>query len=844
MQNCTAVDEALCKKADLETPCFVLRLLPQLMELVRSSRRLPVGEEHAIRRGSREFLLASRELEQRSASVAHQALRFLDPTAHQESKPEDIANFNLVIDSIDSVLEGVDACLRDALEPPGVTAAGDNNGGVAATASEPGTALNSDSGNGGSQNNLGKSSMPKPQVRWRQLIDNDRTMFVPRILVKHNQRVPLPPRLVEAQCQAGLRTGGGGAMASAGVSQGREETSSALEAHLGALGVVRNGMSAELPHPYEEELNALSWADEFFQTRKAEHYGRMEDTPLVLVRTEQELRSMIQEIQATCVGKELAVDVEHHDFRSYRGFVCLVQLSTRQKDFIVDPFDIFPQMHLLNEVFTDPRIVKVLHGADRDVLWLQRDFSVYIVNMFDTGLATRTLRLQGGFSLANLVSHFCGVKLDKKYQTADWRERPLSREMLHYARCDTHYLLYCYDCLKNALLAPGASVAPASAEAGELHATDEGLQALNVTLERSTSLCRLQHLESPFDASNQAMRICERFSSKQRPPEPRQFAALRNLLSWRDRLARSLDESWNFISPDACLWRIALALPATASRLRSTCNPLPGALQHRAQEVVDLVNSGDAAAATTAAPRRAEARTTSAPQWEGHPAWPVRSSGAPLPVVHITAVDTAVVAAAGGGPASAVICAAVESEGSAEEGLDASRPVAVPRRKAERISGAMRFAATAPVRENSFLAVAEVAASEAIADLAMGTATAAPAEGNFPEAYVMPTRVGGVAPVGAVGRPAADAEVSADAPVLRPKKKRRRHEGSGGGECLENVVKKAAVTDPYASADGARGACGAPFTAACSDGSLRSAGVEQGRRCAFDEEAEEGEACR
>ncbi|CAJ1349017.1 unnamed protein product [Effrenium voratum] len=121
---------------------------------------------------------------------------------------------------------------------------------------------------------------------------------------------------------------------------------------------------------------------------------------------------MIEEIKATCTGKEIAVDVEHHDQRSYRGFVCLIQVSTRNKDFLVDPFDIFEQMHLLNEIFSDPRILKVLHGADRDVMWLQRDFSVYLVNMFDTGLATRQLRLQGGYSLANLVSQFCGAMDD------------------------------------------------------------------------------------------------------------------------------------------------------------------------------------------------------------------------------------------------------------------------------------------------------------------------------------------------------------------------------------------------------------------------------------------------
>ena len=37
---------------------------------------------------------------------------------------------------------------------------------------------------------------------------------------------------------------------------------------------------------------------------------------------------------------------------------------------------------------------------------------------------------------------------DKRFQLADWRARPLTPEMLHYARADTHYLLYCYDRLK------------------------------------------------------------------------------------------------------------------------------------------------------------------------------------------------------------------------------------------------------------------------------------------------------------------------------------------------------------------------------------------------------------
>ena len=64
----------------------------------------------------------------------------------------------------------------------------------------------------------------------------------------------------------------------------------------------------------------------------------------------------------------------------------------------------------LAAVFADPGIVKVLHGADSDVLWLQRDFGLYPVNMFDTGQAARVLEYPS-FGLAYLLQHFCEFKV-------------------------------------------------------------------------------------------------------------------------------------------------------------------------------------------------------------------------------------------------------------------------------------------------------------------------------------------------------------------------------------------------------------------------------------------------
>ena len=67
-------------------------------------------------------------------------------------------------------------------------------------------------------------------------------------------------------------------------------------------------------------------------------------------------------------------------------------------------------------------LLQVLHGADWDVLWLQRDFGLYIVNMFDTGQASRVLNLPK-YSLAFLLQYCCSVQADKQFQLADWRIR-------------------------------------------------------------------------------------------------------------------------------------------------------------------------------------------------------------------------------------------------------------------------------------------------------------------------------------------------------------------------------------------------------------------------------------
>ena len=66
---------------------------------------------------------------------------------------------------------------------------------------------------------------------------------------------------------------------------------------------------------------------------------------------------MLQELKN---AKEIAVDLEHHEEHTYVGLVSLMQISTREKDWIVDTLVPWREdLQILNEVFTDPRIIKV-----------------------------------------------------------------------------------------------------------------------------------------------------------------------------------------------------------------------------------------------------------------------------------------------------------------------------------------------------------------------------------------------------------------------------------------------------------------------------------------------------
>mmetsp|Transcript_17859 Transcript_17859/g.31576 ORF Transcript_17859/g.31576 Transcript_17859/m.31576 type:complete len:1046 (+) Transcript_17859:47-3184(+) len=465
----------------------------------------------------------------------------------RDADPSELSTFEPITNIIELLLENVDGSLNEAA---GTGASSFKNAGqqqleTAVSKSELVRDVRA-----GLHGVVTHANIDRPQAKFAVPVDNTRNPFKPSIVHKPNAIVPLPPGGLSLVEQSG-------------------EVNPETEAHARSIGMdIEKALQPRYPHPYEveikESLNNLPTE----LTEKGSLFEKpapLSEVPCHWVDTKEKLSKMCDELKGELA---IAVDLENHSYRSFQGFVCLMQVSSSKTDYLVDTLAVREHMSMMNEHFTNPAMIKVLHGSDSDVLWLQRDFGVYLVGLFDTGQAARVLEYQS-FGLAHALKRHVNVRANKAFQLADWRVRPLSEDMFKYAREDTHYLLYIFDTMRQELLQAG------------------GEDAVFNVLKRSAEIA-LSVYEKELYTSNSAAAFVKRKNLQLSPP---QMAILGAVYSWRDAIARREDESTQYVLPDRMLVRIALDMPLVASELEHSCNPLPPVVQTRVTELLAVIRS-------------------------------------------------------------------------------------------------------------------------------------------------------------------------------------------------------------------------------------------------------------
>jgi ribonuclease D len=325
------------------------------------------------------------------------------------------------------------------------------------------------------------------------------------------------------------------------------------------------------PHPYEYELKNLEYMDWQLEEPlkpKPRSWSALESN-LRLIDQEEEFYRTVDELRS-CT--EIAIDLEHHAVRSFQGLTCLIQISSRTKDYLIDALALRRYLSYLNEITANPTIVKVFHGCESDILWLQKDCGVYVVNCFDSYHAASLLQYPA-LSLAHLLKIHCNVTTNKRYQLSDWRQRPLSEEMLAYARDDTHYLLHIYDCLRQEVWQA------------------RQVQGLRYVLDASKKIC-LKRYEKEYFWPLGYRKLLDNprgLGLTSSTLTALQESVLSKLWDWRDLTARKLDESVVYVMSNAELLRIGAAAPRSSQQLHQL-GPLSELVIQHEQVLLQLIN--------------------------------------------------------------------------------------------------------------------------------------------------------------------------------------------------------------------------------------------------------------
>lgn len=261
--------------------------------------------------------------------------------------------------------------------------------------------------------------------------------------------------------------------------------------------------------------------------------------------------------------KTLAIDTEANSLYAYHEQVCLIQISSSKKDYIIDPLAL-EDLSPLGDIFSNPGIEKIFHASEYDILIMYDEYQFGFQNLFDTMLAAQILGRKK-LGLDALLEEIVGIQVNKKYQRANWGKRPLPADMLQYAQLDTHYLIK----IRHTL-------------AAELE--KKGLTP--IATEDFSRACRVHRQDreeklAPYWRINGARKL-----------PPQKAAVLVKLFEYRDQVARRRNQPVFKVLSSQALLNLAEQCPTSAQQLLKLDLVGKNALRRHKEGLVQAIKAG------------------------------------------------------------------------------------------------------------------------------------------------------------------------------------------------------------------------------------------------------------
>ena len=261
--------------------------------------------------------------------------------------------------------------------------------------------------------------------------------------------------------------------------------------------------------------------------------------------------------------KTLAIDTEANSLFAYQEQVCLIQISTDTIDYIVDPLPL-DDLASLGKIFKNPKIEKVFHASEYDILIMHDDFNFEFNNLFDTMLAAQILGREK-LGLDTLLEEIIGIKVNKKHQRANWGKRPLPNDMLQYAQMDTHYLIKIRQVLAAELKEKGFT---------------------SIASEDFKRACQVHRQPKEKNISS-----CWRINGARKLP-PQKAAVLAKLCDYREEVAKKRNLPVFKVLSAKTLLLLAEESPTSMNRLQKLNLPGGKALQRHAEGLLGAIQDG------------------------------------------------------------------------------------------------------------------------------------------------------------------------------------------------------------------------------------------------------------